>query len=148
MNFKDYESEGLIEKIEKSYDQIHSNLQRALKDLKSARGEGDEGWAYVKAYNSMLRAGRTLLFSKGYRPKGPNQHKTVVELSSFILGERYKKLTMAFDRMRRKRHNFIYEPDRPISKTEALNSIQNAEKLVKEIIKIIKKENPQYEFKF
>jgi len=48
--------------------------------------------------------------------------------------------------MRRKRNQFIYEGDISISKTEAKNSLKNAERLVNDIIVIVKKQNPQYEF--
>jgi uncharacterized protein (UPF0332 family) len=91
----------------------------------------------------MLRAGRALMFSLGYRPRGKDQHKTVVDFSSEILGEDFKNLTNRFNRMRVKRHDFIYEPERPIPKTEAIKSLESAEKFVREIIDKIQKTNPQ-----
>jgi len=45
--------------------------------------------------------------------------------------------------MRVKRHDFIYEPERPISKTEAVKSLESAEKFVDEIMKRIEKSNTQ-----
>ena len=45
--------------------------------------------------------------------------------------------------MRVKRHDFIYQPERPILKTEAVKSIEGAEKFVAEIIKRIGKKPPQ-----
>lgn len=93
----------------------------------------DEEWAYTIAYHSMLRAGRALMFSLGYRPKGKDQHKTVVEFCTAALGESYKTLTTRFNRMRVKRHDFIYEPERPIPRTEAVKSLESAEQFIKEI---------------
>jgi hypothetical protein len=45
--------------------------------------------------------------------------------------------------MRLKRHDFIYDPGRPIPKTEAVKSLESAEQFVKEIIQRIEKLNPQ-----
>ena len=91
----------------------------------------------------MLRTGRALMLGQGYVPKGKDQHKTVVTFCNIILGDEYKTLTNKFDRMRRKRHHFIYEPDRPISYSEAKESIKDAEYLVDKIIDIIRQSNPQ-----
>ena len=91
----------------------------------------------------MLRAGRALMFSMGYRPKGKDQHKTVVDFCAEILGDDFRSLTERFNRMRIKRHDFIYEPERPIPRTEAEKSLESAEKFVKEIMGKIQKANPQ-----
>ena len=145
VSLKRLESQGLIEKIIFSDKQIISNIKRASKDLITAKAniEIDEEWAYTISYHAMLRVGRALMFSMGYRPKGKNQHKTVVDFCEEILGEDFRNLTERFNRMRIKRHDFIYEPERPISRAEVKKSLENAEKFVKEIIDKIKKANPQ-----
>lgn len=145
MSLKSLESQGLIEKISFSDKQIVSNIRRSKKDLTTAKAnlEIDEEWAYTISYHAMLRAGRALMFSLGYRPKGKNQHKTVVEFCTEILGENFKNLTSRFNRMRVKRHDFIYEPERPIPKTEAIKSLESAERFVKEIMDKIEETNPQ-----
>jgi uncharacterized protein (UPF0332 family) len=86
----------------------------------------------------MLRAGRALMFYLEYRPKGKDQHKTVGEFCSRILGEEYRNLINKFHRMRQKRHQFVYEIESQISRTEAKDSIQNAKRLVEGIFKITK----------
>lgn len=136
---------GFIEQVNFSDKQIVSNIKRAQKDLVTAKATLtiDEEWAYTISYHAMLRAGRALMFSLGYRPKGKDQHKTVVDFCSEILGEDFKNLTNRFNRMRVKRHDFIYEPERPIPKTEAVKSLESAEKFVKEITDKIRKTNPQ-----
>ncbi len=48
-----------------------------------------------------------------------------------------------FNRMRIKRHDFIYDPERPIPKTEAVKSLESAEQFVQEIIQRIEKMKPQ-----
>ncbi len=90
-----------------------------------------------------FRAGRAFMFSSGYRPRGKDQHKTVVEFCSESLGEDFQHLTTRFNRMRLKRHDFIYDPERPIPRTEAVKSLESAEQFVQEIIRRIEKMNPQ-----
>jgi len=145
MTLEQLEQKGSIEPIQVNFKQVTSNLSRAKKDLKTAKStlNLDEEWTYTICYHAMLRTGRALMLGQGYRPKGKDQHKTVVIFCSIILGDEYKTLTNKFDRMRRKRHHFIYEPDRPISYSEAKQSIRDAEKLVEKIINEIKQSNPQ-----
>lgn len=135
MDIKRLEAQGLIEKISFSSKQIMGNLSGARKDLVTAKAILDinEAWAHTIAYNAMLRAGRAFMFSLGYRPKGKDQHKTVVEFCGEVLGEEFRTLTNRFNRMRTKRHDFVYEPERPIPKTEAIQSLKTAEEFVAEI---------------
>ena len=142
---KSLESRGLIEKVTTGHKQVASNLRRARKDLITSKATIgiDEEWAYTIAYHAMLRAGRALMFSLGYRPKGKDQHKTVVEFCTAALGESYKTLTTRFNRMRVKRHDFIYEPERPIPRTEAVKSLESAERFVREIAGRVRKSDPQ-----
>jgi uncharacterized protein (UPF0332 family) len=143
MDLKRLEAQGSIEKASVSAKQITSNLNRAQRDLRTAKANLtiDEEWAYTIAYHAMLRAGRALIFASGYRPKGREQHKTVVEFCAEILGSQFQHLTTRFNRMRVKRHDFIYEPERPIPKTEAVKSLESAEKFVEEISQRIEKSN-------
>jgi uncharacterized protein (UPF0332 family) len=142
---KRLEALGLIEKAKFSTGQIESNLSRAQRDLDTAKAnlKIDEEWAYAIAYHAMLRAGRAFMFASGYRPRGKDQHKTVVEFCSESLGKDFQHLIARFNRMRLKRHDFIYEPERPIPKTEAVKSLESAERFVQEIIRTIQRMNPQ-----
>jgi len=79
----------------------------------------------------------------GLPPRGKDQHKTVVDFCAETLGEDFRNLTERFNRMRIKRHDFIYEPERPIPKSEVIKSLESAEKFVKKIIDKIKESNPQ-----
>mgnify|MGYP001603043604 CR=1 FL=1 len=81
MSLERLKAHGLIEKINFSDKQVAANINRARKDLITAKAtvELDEEWAYAISYHAMLRAGRALMFSMGYRPKGRDQHKAVVK---------------------------------------------------------------------
>ena len=145
MDLKRLEAQGLIEKANFSAGQVKANLDRAGRDLLTAKAnlKIDEEWAYTIAYHAMLRAGRAFMFASGYRPRGKDQHKTVVEFCSESLGIDFQHLTTRFNRMRLKRHDFIYDPERPIPKTEAVKSLESAEQFVQEITRRIEKLNPQ-----
>jgi len=52
-------------------------------------------------------------------------------------------LVTRFNRMRVKRHDFIYQPERPIQKTETARSIESAEQFIAEISRRIGKRSPQ-----
>ncbi|MEW6377659.1 MAG: HEPN domain-containing protein [Thermodesulfobacteriota bacterium] len=140
MKLNDLESQGLIERVEPDLSKVKKALERTHKDLRTARAtlDVDEEWTYTITYHSMLRAGRALMLYLEYRPKGKDQHKTVGEFCSRILGEEYRVLINKFHRMRRKRHQFVYEIDSRISKTEAKDSIGSAEKLTEGIFRITK----------
>ena len=147
---KHYLKDGRIKTQRCDFDAITKLILRAQKELEAsvANLNIDEGIAYSVAYTAMLRAGRALLQTKGFRPADGFQHKTVVEFASLIMGDSYKSLTVHFDIMRKKRNIFTYEPTSTISRTEAKNAIKHAEEFVNTVANIIKKENPQTKFEF
>ena len=140
MKLDDLEYQGLIERVEPNLGNVKKALGRVQRDLRTARAtlDIDEEWAYTIAYHAMLRAGRALMVFLEYRPKGKDQHKTVGEFCSRILGEEYRTLINKFHRMRQKRHKFVYEVESRISRTEAKDSIESAKKLTEGIFKITK----------
>jgi uncharacterized protein (UPF0332 family) len=119
--------------------EIKQLLQLAKRDLSAAIRNLDEApdWAYSIAYNSILQAGRALMFSEGYRPRGGEQHATVVEFVEERLGTAYAAQVRLFDQMRRKRHRVIYEIAGLISKNEAEQAITFAREFVEKITEII-----------
>ena len=149
MHFEDLESKGLIKRVEINFKQIYAALSRSKQDLKTSRTNlsVDNAWSYAIAYHAMLRAGRSLMMSFGFRPVGKDQHATVVRFTSIVFSSKYKDLTNKFDRMRRKRHDFVYEPNRPIPRQEAEQAVADAEELVNKIWSIIKNKDPQKNLK-
>jgi len=145
VQFEELEEKGLIQKIKINFKQIYNFLLRSKKDLQTSKANLaiDKEWSYAIAYHAMLRAGRALMMSFGYRPRGRDQHATVVRFTTEVFGDKFKELIRNFDRMRRKRHDFIYEPDRPIPRQEAEQSIKDAEALVKQIWSFVKEKDPR-----
>jgi uncharacterized protein (UPF0332 family) len=145
MSFERFQRDKLLKRQRPDFKQISHQLQRSLKDLKTAEAnlEIDLTWSYTIAYHSMIRAGRALIFSKGYLPTAKNSHKTIVELTKLMLGEEYNSLTSRFSRMRRRRHDFIYDSKNHVTSHEAKSSLEAAKKLIHKIVDMVKKENPQ-----
>ena len=145
MQFDELENKGLIRRTKINFKQIYNFLSRSRQDLQTSKFNLsiDEAWSYAIAYHAMLRAGRSLMMSFGYRPLGKDQHATVVRFTSMVFGNDIKDLIHKFDRMRRKRHDFIYEPNRPIPRQEAEQAIADAEELVKQIWNVVKNKDPQ-----
>ena len=141
---------GLIKKQKVDFSHIEALLLRAQKDIVAAKAnlKINEEVTYNYAYLAMLRCGRSIVFMKGYRSVDGQQHKTVIELSGDVLGEKFKNIIKKFDRMRRKRNQFTYDPFIPVSKTEAENALMSAEEFVKIVLKLVQKENPQLGLNF
>jgi len=143
-------NQGLIKKQKVDFSQIEALLLRSRKDIVAAKAnlEIDEEVTYNYAYLAMLRCGRSMVFMKGYRSVDGQQHKTVIELSGEILGEKFKNIIKKFDHMRRKRNQFTYDPFLPVSKIEAENALKTAEEFVTIVLKLVQKENPQLRLSF
>jgi uncharacterized protein (UPF0332 family) len=129
---EDLEREGLIKRLPVDAKKVSDARGHARRDLETARAilKTDHDWAYTIAYNAVLQAGRALMFSKGYRPDGANQHISVVKFSELFLESQD---AVIFDRMRRKRHSSVYDMAGSISGTEAESAIRHAEALIRKI---------------
>jgi uncharacterized protein (UPF0332 family) len=145
MQFDILEEKGLVKKIKINFKQAYNYLLRSKKDLSTSRANLniDEEWAHTIAYHAVLRAGMALMMSFGYRPKGKDQHKTIVQFTDIVFRKKVKELIGKFDRMRRKRHNFIYEPDKPIPRQEAEEALKDSEELIRQIWLVVKERDPQ-----
>ncbi|MGB3459003.1 MAG: HEPN domain-containing protein [Halobacteriota archaeon] len=137
MTLDELEREGYIKRLSVDKKKVEDAFNLAKRDIKVAKsvfGE-DVDWAFSIAYNAMLQAIRALMFSKGYRPSGRNQHISVVRFAELFLR---REDVIVLDRMRRKRHATIYDTAGTISIREAENAVERAEKLVHEIEKMLK----------
>ena len=81
--------EGKVRKQNAGFVQVEALLKDAILDPEEARRIQDiaERAIYLLAYTAMLKAGRALPLLNGYVPDDGAQHKTVVEITSAILGD-------------------------------------------------------------
>ena len=145
MIYEKFLKDNLIKKEKPDFKQIDCQIKRANKDLKTAEANLsiDLTWAFAIAYHAMMRASKALIYSKGYLPTAKKSHKTIVELTKLILGNEYENLIGHFSRMRRRRHDFIYDSKNHITPHEAKTSIETARKLIGEIIILVRKEKQE-----
>ena len=146
MSYQDLVKKNLLKKENINFDQIKKVLERAHKNLKSAKlllDNNDEEGAFKFAYEAMLLSGRALIFSYGLRPRTIGSHKTVVDFTKEIFGTEYETLTNKFDRIRKRRHDLTYGVEFTTSSTESVNAIESAHELINKIEKHIQEKNPQ-----
>ena len=136
MDLDELERRGHIKRLPIDVKKIGDSLNLAKRDVNVAKGVLEENcdWAFAIAYNAMLQAVRALMFSKGFRPTGSNQHIAVIRFAELFMKE---EDVIILDRMRRKRYATIYDTAGTISEIEAENIVKRAEKLVREIVKMI-----------
>lgn len=123
---------------------VQSLLLVARRDLAAAERNlrEDADWAFNMSYNAVLQAARALMLSHGYRPRGADQHRTVVRFMQVILGEDHASYSALFDQMRRKRHRLIYETVGLVSRPEAKQALAFAKSMVDEISRLITGQMP------
>jgi uncharacterized protein (UPF0332 family) len=147
---KKLEKEGKIKKQKAGFVQVEALLRQAIFDLQEAKKISHiaERATYLLAYMAMLKAGRALLLLRGYQPADGSQHKTVVEMTSAFLGNKYRNLTEQFETMRRKRNEMTYEAGALITRSESRKAFLDAVALLQEILKEVKSQNPQLSLEF
>jgi hypothetical protein len=108
---KKLETEGKLKRQKAGVVQVENLLKEAILDLEEAKKISHiaDRATYMMAYTAMLKAGRALLFMQGYVPDDGAQHKTVVDVTSAVLGDKYEDLTRHFEDMRRKRNEMTYK---------------------------------------
>lgn len=136
-------SREMWDKVGVNKELVENALSLAQRDIKTAKNvfeDGDYDWCLSIAYNAMLQAGRALMFSEGYRPKGRYKHVSVVEFVKSKFGREFAgQMLFIFNKTRKKRHIAVYEQVEIVSRDEARNVINWAEKFVKRVEEILKK---------
>ena len=142
---KTLESEGFLKKEKIGIDQIKALLISAAKNIIASEKNLaiDEETCYTLAYNAMLKTARALVFLQNYRPSDGRQHMTTINVAGKILGKEFSLLIHMFDKMRKKRNQFTYEPLLPLSLTEARNALKTAKKFHNNVRSFLDKKYPQ-----
>jgi len=142
MKYDDLLRSRRIHREELSREQIHQAIDRAERDLKTARilmGQ-DWDWGFAVAYDAVLQASRAYMFAQGFRPTSNESHKNTFAFMRLAMGKDYEDLMAYFDRMRNKRNQAIYDIAGLITETEARNIMEKAESFVKLIRDQLSKE--------
>lgn len=144
MSYAELNQKGKLKAYQAKPQEIEGLLQIAQRDLIAAERNlpEDADWSFTMAYNAVLQAARALMFSRGYRPRGTDQHRTVVRFTELTLEPEYEQQVALFDQMRRKRHRLIYEAIGLVSRQEAEQALAFAKTLVEEIKLLITDQLP------
>ena len=132
MTYQPLERAGLIEPYLVPQAEIRDLLDVARRDVKTAQElmDIDLDWALIVAYNAALQAGLAFMYAKGYRPRGPDRHKTVIRFLRATLDPSFKLKLNRLDRVRKKRHRAVYRTAGAVSEREAKGTIEFAEEFV------------------
>ena len=145
MAYEELREKGLVEDVKPNFQVVNALIVRSLKDLTTARATAgaDREWAYAIAYQGMLRAARAMITAEGVRPRGRDQQRTTVQLAGIILGDEWRPLLNAFDRMRRRSQTILEEPGQPISRYEVEGAIKDAQQFIERTVEFTRSKNPQ-----
>jgi len=136
MNFKKLLDDKKIEKVEKTnldLDIVNKDLEFAKKGLETNNYDR----VMATAYEGILRAGNKLMNFLGYRAIGKEHHKNLFDFLRKL--KINQDLVEYFDKVRKKRNDFIYRDIERILKQEAEEIISNAEEFVQEIRTFVQK---------
>jgi len=142
---RELEDRGFIKKEKIGTDQVKALLMSASRNIIASEKNLaiDEEACYTLAYNAMLKIARALVFLQNYRPSDGQQHKTTIDVAGKILGKEFSELIDIFDKMRRKRNQFTYEPMLPLSLAEAKNALKTANEFYKKVRNFLDSKFPQ-----
>jgi uncharacterized protein (UPF0332 family) len=128
MSLAELKKSGRIREIPVDKKQIENLVAVAKRDLGVAESllKENSDWCYIACYNSMLQISRALMYCYGYTTENEAHHKTVVEFAGEVLGKEGEASAIALDRMRRKRHDVVYDEAGAISAYEAKNALEAA----------------------
>lgn len=142
MNWKKLLEDDSLQKKKVSFQEVDNVLNKAFESLKAAEiliDKNLEEPGFKQAYDSMLLAGRALIFSLGYKPRSVGSHIITIKFCELFLGIDFKILIEKFKKMKQKRNYLIYGAGLAISHTETQNAIKNAKQFLKSIEKEINK---------
>ena len=122
---------------------VENSLKLAERDIKTSGdvfNNNDYDWSFSISYNAMLQAGRALMFSEGFRPRGEYKHVSVIDFVKKRFGKEFAdNILFMFNKIRKKRHIAVYEQVNIISEDEAKNAFETAEHFVNKVKEILKK---------
>ena len=90
---------------------IVESLDLAERDLEAAAANKDRfaPWAETMLYEAGLRAARAIVMAAGYRVSADRGHVTAIDAADALTGGIHHRIFVRLHRLRRRRHEFMYE---------------------------------------
>lgn len=132
MKYDELLKAGRIRREKISQAEILQSMELAERDLRTARKMMPEerDWGFAIGYNAVLQVSRAYMFSEGFRPASTEGHKNTLAFMEVALGKEHRRLVTYFDRMRKKRHQAVYDQAGLITEKEAKDLLARAEEFV------------------
>jgi hypothetical protein len=112
---------------------LEEMLEQAERDLEaaSANQERFAPWAETMLYEAGLRAARVIVMAAGYRIAADRGHVTALDAADALTASRHHRIFVRLHRLRRWRHEFMYQtaPDPGTQELEQARS--DVEKLIR-----------------
>jgi uncharacterized protein (UPF0332 family) len=131
---------GLIRRIIPSQEKATKSLNKSRKWLEEAKKNHEFKLfdsCVVSAYSAMFHATRSLLFKDGYREKSHYCMARYLEEKYVDTGKMERIIIDLLDRFRELRHEELYELDFCVTEEDADEAVQNAEKVLAAVEKLI-----------
>jgi hypothetical protein len=92
-------------------DALIEGLALAERDLEAAAATQDRfaPWAEAMLYEAGLRAARMIVMAAGYRISADRGHVTAIDAADALTDSRHHRVFVRLHRLRRRRHEFMYE---------------------------------------
>lgn len=92
-------------------DALQAALASALDDIAAANEiqERHPAWAEAMLYEAGLHCARTVVQASGYRISAQGGHVAAIDAADSLTGGEHHRLFVRLHRMRRMRHDFMYE---------------------------------------
>lgn len=129
---------GYLQKSPYAETLVRESMEKADDLLAQAKNNFENGSfdsALVMAYSAAFNAARAILFRDGFREKS---HECVIRYLEKKHSEIPGELIALLDKYRTSRHGVLYDVRYSATKVEAEESLEFAEKFIKEIEKIVK----------
>lgn len=102
---------GRLRPQEPDDDALMETLELAERDLEAAAANTDQfaPWAETMLYEAGLRAARVIVMAGGYRIAADRGHVTAIDAADALTSHRHHRIFVRLHRLRRRRHEFMYE---------------------------------------
>jgi hypothetical protein len=128
----DLVAEGRLRPQEPDLDALAETLDLAERDLEAAAANESRfaPWAETMLYEAGLRAARAIVMAAGYRIAADRGHVTAVDAADALTGGRHHRIFVRLHRLRRRRHEFMYETAADPGAQELATARQDVEMLI------------------
>lgn len=104
-------AESRLRPQEPDVDALTETLDLAERDLEAAAANESRfaPWAETMLYEAGLRAARAIVMAAGYRIATERGHVTAIDAADALTDGRHHRVFVRLHRLRRRRHDFMYE---------------------------------------